>query len=78
MISLLQKRAKKNLKSAGLVGPGTAPAILRIRELLDQKNLWLKITSGLNIYFTQSMKKSPKPIKSLEGMYSLKRLSEII
>ena len=58
MIRLLQKSAKKNLKSAGLVASDTARAILRIRELSDQRNLWLKITSGLNICFTQSMKKT--------------------
>jgi hypothetical protein len=74
----LQKSAKKILQSAGSVDSGTARAILRIpASSSDQKSLCPPITSGLNIYFTQSIKK-PRPIKGLEGMYSLKRLSEVV
>jgi hypothetical protein len=58
MIRSLQKNAKKNLKSAGSVVSGIAPAILRIRASLDQGSLCLIITCGLNIYFTQSTKKA--------------------
>ena len=39
MIRWFLKSARRILKSAGSVGSGTAPAILRIRESLDQKSL---------------------------------------
>ena len=34
--------------------------------------------SGSSICFLSKHEKKPKPIKGLEGLYSLKRLSEII
>ena len=57
-IKLLQKSVKMNSKLAGSIDSDTVPAILRIRASLDQKNLWLKITSDLSIYFIQNTRKS--------------------
>ena len=44
MISFLQKRANKTLKSAASVGSETAPAIFQIPGSSVQRNLYLKIT----------------------------------
>jgi hypothetical protein len=67
MIRSLQKNAKKNLKSAGSVVSGIASAILRIRASSDQGSLCLIITCGLNIYFTQSMKKNQNRSRAWMG-----------
>jgi len=64
---LLQKNAKKNLRSAGSIDSDTAPAILRIRASSDQRGLWLKTTSDLNLYFFQGMKKDPNRLKDWMG-----------
>ncbi|MGD8298152.1 MAG: hypothetical protein PVG67_17255 [Desulfobacterales bacterium] len=52
MLDYLKKAAKNN----GI--RDLNPAILRTPELSAQKSLWLKIASGLSIYFIQNMKKS--------------------
>jgi hypothetical protein len=70
--------ATEILNSAKTIGSDTAPAILRIRASSAQRSLCPQITSALNIYIYSKHEKKPKSIKGLEGMYSLKRLSEII
>ena len=67
MTKWFQKSAKKILKSAGSIDSDTAPAILRIRASSDQKSLCPRITSGLYIYFIQSMKKSPNRTRAWMG-----------
>ena len=42
-------------------------AILRIRASSGQRNLWPKITSDLNIYFTQNKRKSQNRLKVWMG-----------
>ena len=49
-----------------------------MRELLGVSELKTIAEIRLAIYSIQCMKKKPMPIKGLEEMHSLKRLSEII
>jgi hypothetical protein len=55
------------LKSAASIASDTARAILRILASSDQRSLSLNITSGLNIYFFQGMKKDPNRLKGWMG-----------
>ena len=43
------------------------PAILRTRASSDQRNLWLKITADLNIYFIRNTRKSQNQSKVWMG-----------
>ena len=70
MIRLLQKSAKKNLKSAVSIVSivsDIAHVILQTPASSAQRSLWLKITCGLNVYFTQSMKKSRNRLRVYRG-----------
>jgi hypothetical protein len=63
----LKRSATGSLNSAEAIASDTARAILRIRASSDQKSLSPPITSGLNIYSIQSMKKSQTRSKPWKG-----------
>jgi len=63
----LNRSATGGLNSAKAIGSDTAHAILRIQASSAPNSLYPSITSGLNIYFTQSTKKSQNPSKAWMG-----------
>jgi len=56
---VLEKERKKIMKSAGQIGSGIAPGIIRIQGLSVPKNLLLRIISGLRAFLCPGGKRSP-------------------
>ena len=61
---LLKKEKQKSPMPVGCV---TAPVILRIPVLSDQRNLFRPTTSSLNIYSNQRTRKYPSPFRAFPG-----------
>ena len=55
----LKRSVAKSLNSGEVIVSDIVRAILQIPASSDRRSLYLPITSGLRIYFTQSMKKDP-------------------
>jgi len=75
---LFQKNVKKNSKSAGSVVSVTAPRYFTDSGIIGSKEFVAENYQRFKHLFYSKHEKKPKPVKGLDGVYSLKRLSEIV
>jgi hypothetical protein len=78
MIRLLQKSAKKDFEISRVSRFRHRTRYFSDSGIIVSKEFVVENYERFKHLFHSKHEKKPKPIKGLEGMYSLKRLSEII